>query len=426
MHESFLHYVWQFQYFNKQDLKSTENELIQIFNPGILNSHAGPDFSNARIGIDSVQWVGTIEIHIYSSDWMVHKHQDDGAYENVVLHVVWENDKPIKRKDGSWLPTLELKKRIEEDLILKYRKLINSPEEIPCAGLYSNVAAITRLSMIDKSVSIRLERKANDVLDIYKRTNNDWNETCYQVIGKNFGFKVNAEPFQQLTQSLPYRIILKHANSLYQMEALIFGQAGFLDGPNSHEYFIRLKREHELLGHKYGLMDRRLKKSQWRFLRLRPANFPTIRLAQLASLLFKQKNIFSNVLECSRYDDLVALLTIQQSSYWQHHYAFDSEEKTEVPSFGEMSINSVIINSVVPLFVAYGRMNDEQEWVDNAISILQHVPCEQNAIIRRWSNVNQSATSAFDSQGLIELYNSFCLKKRCLDCNIGSFIMNSV
>ncbi len=425
MHESFLHYVWQLQYFTKQNLISSQGEPIHIFNPGFLNTHAGPDFSNAKIAIGDVQWIGTVEIHIYSSDWLVHKHHVDGAYENVILHVVWDNDKPVKRKDGTWLPTLELKNRVDDNLILKYKRLMNSPEEIPCMAAFASVPDVEKFSMIDKSVTTRLEAKANEVMKMHERNNHDWAETCYQTIGKNFGFKVNADPFLQLTQSLPYKILLKHSDRLDQLEALLFGQAGFLDDICDDEYSKQLKKEYEFLSTKYDLVKWKLKKSQWRFLRLRPANFPTIRIAQLATLLFHQKNIFSKLLESS-YQGLIEIFTIHQSSYWRTHYAFHTGETKEVPPFGEMSRDLVIINSVVPLLVAYGRMQGEQEWIDRAVSILQEIPPETNAITKRWASIGQKASSAFDSQGLIELYNSFCLKKRCLDCNIGASIMKSM
>ena len=221
MNESFLHYIWQFQYFSKVDLCTTEGEQVSIFKPGNKNSHAGPDFFNAKIRIGSIEWIGNVEIHINSSEWIHHKHNTDDAYENVILHVVWKEDKEIKRKDASRLPTLELKGRVEDKLLLQYKKLINNPDKIPCAPFFSHVAPVTRLSMLDKALMQRLEMKAKQIDSVLVRNNNDWEETCYQMISKNFGFKVNAEPFQQLALSLPYKTIMKHADKPVQVESLL-------------------------------------------------------------------------------------------------------------------------------------------------------------------------------------------------------------
>ena len=286
MSESFIHYLWQFQYFSKHNLLTTQGEEIVVFHPGFKNTHAGPDFYQSRIKIGDLEWIGSVEIHIHSSSWEAHNHNVDEAYENVVLHVVWSDDKPVKRMDGSLIPTLELKSRVDDVLQLAYKKLVNSPEEIPCATSFGNVSEITKLSMLDRALSERLETKAEAVNQLLLQNNNDWEETVYQVLAKNFGFHVNADPFLQLAQNLPYKIIMKHSDKLIQIEALLFGHAGFLEEAREDEYTSTLKREYDLLSRKYSLGSGRLNKAQWKFLRLRPANFPTIRLAQFANLLF--------------------------------------------------------------------------------------------------------------------------------------------
>jgi hypothetical protein len=418
-----LHYIWQFQYFDRGDLMTTAGEKVSVFHPGHKNSHAGPDFSNARIKIGSIEWIGSVEIHVQSSAWNAHKHSSDAAYENVVLHVVWKHDATITRKDNSVLPTVELKNKVDENLLIKYNRLLNNPETIPCASSIAGVRELTRLSMLENTMMQRLEKKTGEILAALQRTNNDWEETCYQMLCKNFGFKVNADPFQQLAKALPYRLLLKHADKHHQVEALLFGQAGLLEDQVDDDYSKLLSREYNLLSHKYGLKQDQLNKSQWKFLRLRPANFPTIRIAQLASLLFHQKNIFSKIIACRTYKDLEKIFAFKQSEYWQHHYLFGGDNKEDIASLGKMSVDNLIINTIVPLMVAYGKSKDDQDQVDTAVQILQAIPAEINTITKSWTILGINCKTAFDSQALIELNNNFCLRRRCLDCAIGSSIV---
>lgn len=273
--------------------------------------------------------------------------------------------------------------------------------------------------MLDKALMARLEKKAAVILQALEKSHGDWEEICYQVISRNFGFKVNTEPFLQLAQSLPYKILMKHGDRLEQMEALIFGQAGFLKETINDPYYLLLKREYTLLRKKYNLGSLQMNKAQWRFLRLRPANFPTIRLAQLASVLFHQKNIFSKIISITSWKELVPAFSVRPSAYWLYHYQFFKKQEKEIPALGRMSIENIVINSIVPILVAYGKSRDDQRFVDRALQLLQETPAEKNNILRSWEDLGLSSGSAFDSQALIELHNSFCLRRRCLDCNIG-------
>lgn len=419
MSESFLHYLWQFQYFAKADLRTTSGEEILIFNPGIRNTHAGPDFHQARLKIDGIEWVGSVEIHIHASGWMDHKHDTDKAYDTVVLHVVWKNDKPVIRHDGSPMPTLELLHRVDERLILDYKKLVNSPEGIPCAAVWHTVPSIVKLAMLDKVLASRLEAKAIVIETLLKRNGHDWEETCYQLLARNFGFKVNAEPFLQLAQGLPLKTLLKHADKPLQVEALLFGQAGFLEDKLPDDHYLLLQREYRFLCNKYDLGPARLNKVQWKFLRLRPANFPTIRLAQLGTLLHEQRNVFSRIMAITHVDDLKKMLSIQQPVYWRNHYHFGKKVESEISALGDASMDMIIINTIVPLMVAFGKYKDDQNLVDRALSILQSIPSESNAIVRQWATLGVKSTTAFDSQALLELYQHFCQKRRCLSCSIG-------
>jgi len=404
-------------------LQTSTGENIQVFQPGNRNSDSGPDFSDARIKIGDIEWRGSVEIHIKASGWIDHHHSTDEAYEKVILHVVWENDKPIVRNDGTHMPTLELKNRVDMSLWSRYKNLFTSAEPIPCGNSWSSVRDITKFSMLDKTVMHRLEMKADSVLQTLKKNAGDWEETCYQLVFKNFGFKINADPMLQLAQALPYRVLLKHLDKPYQVEALIFGQAGFLEKVKEDDYTTVLLREYSVLSKKYTLEPKSLKLVQWRFLRLRPANFPTVRLAQLASLFVKQQNLFSKIVESEDFKQLFGLFDVEQSEYWRTHYQFSKETKGEVPFLGEASIHNLIINTIAPLLVAYGKAHDDQIFVDRAIALLQQVKAESNKITRQWATLGFNVKTAFDSQGLIELYNNFCLKRRCLDCSVGSHLV---
>jgi Protein of unknown function (DUF2851) len=423
MNESFLHYVWQFQYFNKLNLRTTEDEDVQVIKPGILNTDAGPDFSQAKIKIGAMEWAGAVEIHIKASEWNDHKHHQDKAYDNVVLHVVWQNDKPVVRHDQSLIPTVELRGRVEEALLLQYRKLVNSSFTIPCSKSMSSVPEVIKLSMLDKSVLHRMEKKAQEILNLLKQNVGDWEETAYQTIAKNFGFKVNSESFLHLARVLPFKIIRKHLSHPFQVEALLFGHAGFLEREFKDDYYERLKREYQILSVKYQLADSQLKPSEWRFLRLRPANFPTLRLAQFADLLLKQPNLFSAIRNAENYISVLRLFQIDQSDYWKKHYRFGMPAKSDVPTMGETSHDTLIINSVVPLLVAYAKQHDDQMLMDRAMNILQSISSEKNKILNAWSDLGWNVKNAFDSQGLIELYNSFCTPRQCLNCSIGTFLL---
>ena len=425
MSEAFLHYLWQFQYFDKYELQTISGDPIQVFNPGIRNSHAGPDFQNARMKIGGMEWVGSAEIHILASGWMEHKHDRDPAYDNVILHIVWHNDMAIRRSDGSLLPTVVLENRVDQKFFQDYQRLVNSPEEIPCARFLPQVKEVVILSMMDKVVLERLESKSQRILDILQKNRNDWEETCFQTLARSFGYKINADPFQQLARLLPYRVLRKHSDKLLHVEALLFGQAGFLEEDFENDYYRLLRREYNLLRQKYSLSERRLNKVQWKFLRLRPANFPTIRLAEFAALVFYRPLLFSTILETTTYKDLENVFAVRQSEFWNEHYTFSKSAREHVNGMGVSSIGTIIINAVAPLLAAYGKAKGDQQYIDRAVAILEQTPGEVNTIVTRWKQLGVRSKAAFDSQALIELQNSYCSKRRCLDCSIGVSLINT-
>lgn len=424
MREDFLYYVWRLQYFDKRALTTCQGESLSISHPGTRNDHAGPDFLKGSITINDVAWHGHIEMHINASDWYAHQHQTDKAYDNVILHVVWNHDKDIQQQDGTIMPTLVLKDRVAPQLHQQYRKLVYNKASIPCARQLPQVTDLIKTSMLDKALFQRLTNKNNLVYQLLEDNKGDWEETAYQLFAYHFGFKVNSSTFLDLALNLPLKKLTKHADNLLQLEALLLGQAGLL--PNSDEakdaYLGALQKEYSYLIHKYSLKASSVQACQWKFFRLRPANFPTIRIAQFAQLLHQHPSIF-DLLVNTPTKMLYTELAIIQSSYWQKHYRFAQQSKKKIPGLGKTSIEHILINTAVPLLVAYGKAKDESGYVDRAIAVLQDLPAEHNAITRCWNDVGLQAKNAFDSQALIELFNHFCAHKQCLSCHIGVSII---
>lgn len=423
MQEAFLHYVWQYQYFDKHDLRTVQGDSLQVIRPGLLNANAGPDFSDAKVKISDMAWAGSVEIHIRSSDWKAHHHQSDRAYDNVILHVVWEDDDPVVREDGTVIPTLEIRGRVSPEMLLQYRKLVSSGFSIPCRQLLPTVPEVVRNSMLDRTLVERLETKAQEIHALLKLNQGDWEETCYQLLARNFGFKVNAEPFLQLARSLPYKFLQKHMDKPLQVEAMLFGVAGFLSEKASFEYYRQLRREYALLKAKYQLQRSELSASQWKFLRLRPANFPSLRLAQFASLIVNRRNIFSQIINT---DDLPALrewFTVPLSEFWNTHYSFKKRGQRHVSSIGDASIANIAINTIAPVLVAYGKYKDAEMFIARAEDLLKQVRAEENNITRTWAETGWEVKNAFDSQALIQLFNSYCIPRQCLNCTIGAMLL---
>ncbi len=423
INESFLSFVWQYTYFNVSDLILPDGQTLEILFPGNLNANAGPDFTEARIRISDITWIGAVEIHVKSSHWQFHQHQKNADYNKVVLHVVWENDQPVMRQDQSEIPTLALTGRVSADLIDRFRKLIYFSEtKIACSSQLKKVNRINILNMIEKALIIRLERRAMDIFQLLNECNNDWDEITYRCLARNFGFKVNQENMFLLSKFLPLKILLKHSNDIFRLEALLFGTAGFLDEVKDG-YQLNLKKEYYFLKHKYRLDFEFLKRYQWKFLRLHPQNFPPIRISQLAVFLSKIKNAFSYILNVFDIHQIYKDLSVIQSEYWQKHYDFGETSKMRLKGLGRFSIANIIINSFVPILYAYGKFADIESHKNRAILLLDSIPFENNKIMRYWNDLEIEMDNAADSQGLIELYNNYCYKKQCLNCNIGTEIL---
>lgn len=420
MKEDFLHFIWQFQHFDKSGLISTRGQELRILQTGIPNSDAGADFDLARLSINGVAWHGSVEIHLQSSDWYHHQHHQDEAYNTVVLHVVWEEDQPILREDGSFVPTLELKDRVEKAWLHRYQALQLNKSSIPCGSQIHQLDPIYLRAMLDKVLIERMEEKAFLLKALLVKNQGDWEESCYQLLAKNFGFKVNAEPFLRLSQSLPLKYIRKHRDQRLELEALLFGQAGFLDAPapEGDIYFMELKKCYEFFKSKFRLPNPALNNSQWKFLRLRPANFPTLRIAQFAALLENHSHFASFFLHKDT-DDIRKALRVHPSEYWLQHHHFGKKSKKVLAELGEQSQENIMINTVVPLLVRFARDKSNLYYLDKARLFLEKLKPENNKITREWQELDIQTNHAADSQALHQLYKNYCQKKKCLHCKVG-------
>lgn len=421
MNENFLHFIWKFQKFNSA-LETTDGETVAVFFQGNHNHDDGPDFADARIQVGEIEWNGQVEIHIKSSDWDHHNHTEDSKYNTVILHVVWSHDREIVRADGSHIPTVELKKFVNPNLASGYTTYLNQPSDILCHAHLPSVSDITWKSNLERMLAHRLERKSQTVLDIALESNYDWEEAAYQVLGRNFGFSLNADNFQQLAKKLSSKILAKHGDNPNQIEALIFGQAGFL-GEESDSYQLELKNEYDFLKKKYKLSDN-LHRLHWRFGKMRPSNFPTVRLAQFSSILSVHQKLFSLFSGIASVQELKSELTSTLSPYWQNHYDFNKPLKKGSNALGRSSFENLIINSVAPLLSAYSLHTDQPIMMKKAVTLLEQLKPEKNRFTNKFTALNRKAKSAFDSQAQITLYQDFCAKKNCLNCGIGSWIFN--
>ena len=423
MKEDFISFIWQHQYFDKTNLKTWQGEVLQIIDPGTRNSNAGPDFSNARLKIGSLEWQGPVEIHVKASDWWLHKHHLDPVYEQVILHVVWSNDLASKPHLISFIPLLELKTRVDIRSRLTSFHGFSGDKFIPCRPHLSLVPTRLFASMLALAFAQRIERKSSEILKALVKTNNDWEQVTYERVGRNFGFKVNEDVFEALVKLVPLRLVDRLRSNILQLEALYFGQAGMLTANKADWYYRRLQSEYLYLKRKYPFISTPLKKQRWRYLRLRPANFPTIRIAQFASLMHHQYLRFSDVREASSIRVLLEP-QIEPSSYWTYHYDFAKPREMRSGRLGKSSKCNLIINSVAPILAAYAVSTGQPKYLKQAQVLLTELPPENNHIVSNWKDWGFEVTSAYCSQALIELNNRYCNRKRCLNCGIGQHILS--
>jgi hypothetical protein len=425
MKEEFLHYLWKYSLYDSDKLIDNEGNKIIVINPGAYNRDSGPDFFNARLNIAGTEWAGNVEIHIRASHFDNHGHNLDPAFDNVILHVVAENDKKVFNSKGSEVLTAEL--TFDNQLYEKYINLVNNPFVIACQAEITEIDNILIRQWLSVLVIERLQEKSGHILKILSETGNDWEETFYRLLSRYFGFRVNTEPFEMLANALPFRIICKHADNLFQIEAILFGTAGMLEEGLFREalndkYYRDLVKEYKILSAKYTLQP--IHGWLWKFARLRPANFPTLRISQLASMLTETGGLFSRALEADDIGQLRDIFEVTASAYWDEHFVFGKKSRRYPKSTGSQATDIFLINAVIPAIFVFGKSRDSQEICEKAITFLENISPEENSIIEEWRFSGINSESAFYTQALIQLRNNYCKKRKCLDCRIGSRLIS--
>lgn len=423
MKEDFLHFLWQNKLFELNNLKSTDNEVIQIVKSGLHNKNSGPDFLNAHLKINNQLWIGNVEIHVKSSDWYLHKHEEDENYDAVILHVVWEYDSDVFMKNNQSIPTLEIKKNVTKNLLNNYENLLSKQLRwIPCEKQFNQVDSFLISNWLERLYLERLEKKSVLIKELLVISNNDYEAVLFQMIAKSFGLKINGESFLQLAQSFDFSLLRKVRFNELQLSAMLFGQAGFLENLKEDEYFLQLKSEYDYLKHKYNL--RPVSNNLFQFFRMRPSNFPTIRIAQLVALFHKYQNLFSKLMELEKLDDFYKIFSIEVNDFWKNHYTFETTSKKSSKKLTKSFIDLLLINTIIPLKFIY-----EQSRIgvngNSFLKLMQEIKPEKNSIISKFSDLNIKAKNAFESQALLELKTTYCEKKHCLQCAIGNNLLRN-
>jgi len=418
MTERLLQYIWQFQHYNPVDLTTEEGEVLQIIHPGSLNHNQGPDFTDAKIKIGKTTWAGSIELHVQSSHWKNHKHSGDKNYKNVILHVVWHNDAELN------LPfaTFVLQDKVPKLLLNRYDELMNEGSFIPCEKNIRQVDALSWQNWKERVLVERLQQKTQVIFEYLGQNNNHWEQTFWWLLAKNFGIKLNSTAFEKIAQSISINILAKHKGQIHQVEALLFGNAGLLDGDFKEAYPRLLQKEYLFLKNKYALKK---PEASLLFLRMRPSNFPTVRLAQLAMLIHQSLHLFSKIKESKTVNEIKELLNVTANDYWHYHYMLDEPSAFKKKKLGEQMINNILINTVVPVLFAYGQYHADELCKDKALKWLEELKAETNSITKGFKALQIENKTAFDSQALIQLKNEYCNKKRCLDCSVGNKLIRT-
>lgn len=418
MTERLFQFIWQFQYYNKGNLQTAGGEDLQIINPGMHNTSQGPDFLNAQIKCGNTLLAGSIELHIHSSEWKDHGHSNDKNYQNCILHVVWENDKELHLN----MPLLELHSRVSSVLLDKYEAMMHSATFIACGEHLHKINTITINSWKQRLMIERLQQKAIYIHAVLQQTNNHWEETFWRMLARNFGMKVNTDAFEKIASTLSINILAKHKNRLPQLEALMLGQAGLLEDNFEDDYPIMLQKEYRFLRSKYNLQPIHI---PVHFLRMRPANFPTIRLSQLAALVNGSHHLFSVIKETADLKKISALFNVTANDFWHYHYTFSEKTDYKEKHLGRQMTENIILNTVIPVLYAYGWYNNAEAFKEKALAWAEELAAEKNNITKGFEALGIENKNAFDSQALIQLKNVYCNEKRCLQCAIGNKILKN-
>lgn len=419
MNEDFLQYIWKYQQWTTMPLFATNGMAVEVVTTGQHNIHAGPDFLNAKVRIGETLWAGNVEIHIKSSDWYHHKHQENRSYDNVILHVVYSDDKPVKDKQGELIPCLVMADRFDYQSFRYYKSWLAAAKFIPCESQAREVASVVKLSAMEDAAIERIRLKSEVYLDLLNSCKGDIEETFYRGLCRSFGLKVNAEPFEYLGRALPFKIVRSNWQSMSKLEALFLGQAGFLTDVDSSEYYVKILVEnYSFLKSKYKLEP--MAQTNWKFFRLRPPNFPTVRLIQLAILYHTQNALAQKIIEAEDDKELRALFEVEiNDGFWLTHYTLETESKPKPKSIGLNRLDIIIINAVVPFLFALAQYSKDETYKARAMKFLESMKPEQNTKVKKFIELGFPIESALDSQGIIGLFNNQCLHQKCLNCKIG-------
>ena len=416
MTEKLLHYIWQFQYFNSRNLQTVSGESLQIIRNGLYNVNQGPDFLNARIRIAETEWAGSVEIHINSSDWAAHKHTGDANYKNVILHVVWKDD--IKQLLP--FPTLELHSLVSNMLLSQYEELMQSAQFIPCQQHILKVPQLIFTAWKERLLVERLQQRSLYIESLLNSNKHHWEEVFWWMLAKNFGARINADSFEKIARTIPINILARHKSQLLQLEAILMGQAALLDKVFEESYPNMLRKEYRFLQKKYQLQKAH---APLYFLRMRPANFPTVRLAQLVMLIHESLHLFSTIKECNDLKTIERSLSVTANDYWHYHYSFGEKTAFKKKTLGRQMIHNIVINTVVPMLYAYGYFHSNESYKNKALRWLEEIAAEQNSITKGFAALQLPVDTAYDSQALIQLKNEYCNYKHCLQCAAGNWIL---
>lgn len=415
MKEDFLYYLWE-NCLLTGSLATSQGQAVEVVNPGYRNTDSGPDFLEARVKIGGKLWAGHVEIHVKTSDWRRHGHQDDKAYSNVILHVVYLHDEMVND-----IPVLELKGHFDVALYHQYHELVNAQRWIACERQLHEVPPFTKNIWLERMAIERLQEKAKNVERLLIANKFDWEDTLYRLLLRYFGLKVNNEAFETLASLLPFKTLLKHADQLVQLEAMLLGCAGFLQIESDEAYPLLLKREFEVMRAKFNLLSMPLER--WKFMRMRPVNFPTIRLVQMAQMIHWHGPLFSKIKEATTTGEVKALFDVQASSYWDTHYRFSVMGPSHPKRLGAGTADVLMINAVVPLLFCYGRFHKDERYCEKALRFLEYTDAEDNTIVRHYAERGMVPLNAMQSQALLHLHKLYCRRKRCLECSIGNGLL---
>ena len=423
--ERLLHYTWKHKMLPLRELTTTDGREVEIIDPGLQNHNAGPDFFNAKVRIGGTVWVGNVEIHERASDWFRHGHETNPRYDNVILHVCEVADTDVRTADGHYPPQLELS--VPEQVSQNYEELLHTDQYPPCYRVIPDLPRLTVHAWMAALQTERLERKTTDISRRAELCGGSWEDAYFVTLARNYGFGINSDAFEQWALSVPMSAVSHHRDDLFQIEAIFLGQAGLLDIDTvprhcredalSDGYLARLRNEYLYLAHKFQLKP--IDAAQWNFLRLRPQNFPHIRLAQLANLYYEGRTSLSQLTDCQTVDQVRQLLATHVTPYWETHYTFGSESRRNQKRLSASSLNLLIINTAIPVLFAVGRHRQKEELCDRAFDLLEQLKPEQNHIIRMWQQCGLPVMSAGDSQALIQLKREYCDRRDCLRCRFG-------